>query len=169
MTTTKSFPHRRGTPSASVTVTRRFSDFLGMHEKLVEKHSHLGRIIPPAPEKNLVGTTKAKFQGGGDAGGAVNGSNSRYSHNSFCTLAARKYLSSWNTFLNSYEHLNNFLIDGIATVPIAAAQPILTTHPIRPTQNSSIKGGWPLKGLQIESSVIPYSEKVQFWISPQNL
>ena len=53
-----------------------------MHEKLVEKHSHLGRIIPPAPEKNLVGTTKAKFQGGGDAGGAVNGS-SRYSHKSY--------------------------------------------------------------------------------------
>ena len=52
-----------------------------MHEKLVEKHSHLGRIIPPAPEKNLAGTTKAKFQGGGDAGGAVNGSSSRYKHN----------------------------------------------------------------------------------------
>ena len=53
-----------------------------------------------------------------------------------------------------------FFIDGIATVPIAA-QPILTTHPIRPTQNSSIREGWPLKGLQIESSVIPFSEKVQ--------
>ena len=130
-----------------------------MHEKLVEKHSHLGRIIPPAPEKNLVGTTKAKFQGGGDAGGAVNGSNSRYSHNSYFAHA-RKYLSSWNTFLNPYEHLNKFFIDGIATVPIAA-QPILTMPPIRPTQNSSISGGWPLKGLQIESSVIPFSEKVK--------
>ena len=50
-----------GGSTSSVTVTRRFSDFLGMHEKLVEKHAHLGRIIPPAPGKNLVGTTKAKF------------------------------------------------------------------------------------------------------------
>ena len=43
------------------TVIRRFSDFLGMHEKLTEKHAHLGRIIPPAPEKNLVGSTKVKL------------------------------------------------------------------------------------------------------------
>ncbi len=42
-------------------VTRRFSDFLGLHEKLCEKHSHRGRIIPPAPEKSLVGTTKVKM------------------------------------------------------------------------------------------------------------
>ena len=43
------------------TVIRRFSDFLGMHEKLTEKHAPLGRIIPPAPEKNLVGSTKVKL------------------------------------------------------------------------------------------------------------
>jgi sorting nexin-1/2 len=43
------------------TVIRRFSDFLGMHEKISEKHSPLGRIIPPAPEKNLVGSTKVKL------------------------------------------------------------------------------------------------------------
>merc|ERR1719361_1296325 len=42
-------------------VTRRFSDFLGLHEKLVEKHGPRGRIIPPAPEKNLVGTTRVKI------------------------------------------------------------------------------------------------------------
>ena len=58
----------------TTSVTRRFSDFLGLHEKLVEKHSHVGRIIPPAPEKNLVGTTKAKFGGGGGGGGEANGS-----------------------------------------------------------------------------------------------
>ena len=43
------------------TVIRRFSDFLGIHEKLTEKHAPLGRIIPPAPEKNLVGSTKVKL------------------------------------------------------------------------------------------------------------
>jgi len=36
-------------------VNRRFSDFLGLHEKLVVKHLHLGRIIPPAPEKSVIG------------------------------------------------------------------------------------------------------------------
>ncbi|KAK2704443.1 sorting nexin-2-like [Artemia franciscana] len=39
-------------------VTRRFSDFLGLHTKLMEKYLHKGRIVPPAPDKNLVGTTK---------------------------------------------------------------------------------------------------------------
>lgn len=47
--------------SRRFTVTRRFSDFLGLHEKLVEKHSHWGRIIPPAPEKSVVGTAKMKM------------------------------------------------------------------------------------------------------------
>lgn len=36
-------------------VQRRFSDFLGLHEKLVEKYLRLGRIIPPAPEKSVIG------------------------------------------------------------------------------------------------------------------
>lgn len=40
------------------TVSRRFSDFLGLYEKLVEKHLAAGRIVPPAPEKNVVGMTK---------------------------------------------------------------------------------------------------------------
>ena len=35
-------------------VMRRFSDFLGLHEKLTEKYAKRGRIIPPAPEKSLV-------------------------------------------------------------------------------------------------------------------
>lgn len=34
---------------------RRFSDFLGLHDLLVSKYLRLGRIIPPAPEKNLIG------------------------------------------------------------------------------------------------------------------
>jgi sorting nexin-1/2 len=33
---------------------RRFSDFLGLHEKLTDKYARRGRIIPPAPEKSLV-------------------------------------------------------------------------------------------------------------------
>lgn len=38
------------------TVVRRFSDFLGLHDKLVEKYLKTGRIIPPAPEKSVIGT-----------------------------------------------------------------------------------------------------------------
>lgn len=36
-------------------VMRRFSDFLGLHEKLTERYLKVGRIIPPAPEKNALG------------------------------------------------------------------------------------------------------------------
>lgn len=38
-----------------MTVLRRFSDFLGLHEKLALKYIHLGRIVPPAPEKSVIG------------------------------------------------------------------------------------------------------------------
>lgn len=41
-------------------VMRRFSDFLGLHDKLTEKHTHLGRIVPPAPEKSVVGQSLIK-------------------------------------------------------------------------------------------------------------
>lgn len=53
-------------------VTRRFSDFLGLHEKLTEKYLKVGRIIPPAPEKNVLGTTKIKMSNQNEAG-AQNG------------------------------------------------------------------------------------------------
>ncbi|XP_071794041.1 sorting nexin-2-like [Asterias amurensis] len=43
------------------TVTRRFSDFLGIHQKLVERHTTKGHIVPPAPEKSVVGMTKVKM------------------------------------------------------------------------------------------------------------
>lgn len=36
-------------------VVRRFSDFLGLHDKLTEKYLKVGRIIPPAPEKSVIG------------------------------------------------------------------------------------------------------------------
>lgn len=39
----------------SFTVQRRFSDFLGLHDKLVDKYLRMGRIIPPAPEKSVIG------------------------------------------------------------------------------------------------------------------
>lgn len=42
-------------------VTRRFSDFLGLHDKLTEKYLKMGRIIPPAPEKSVIGMTKIKM------------------------------------------------------------------------------------------------------------
>jgi len=44
-----------------MTVNRRFSDFLGLHDKLSEKYLQNGRIIPPAPDKSVVGMTKVKM------------------------------------------------------------------------------------------------------------
>uniref|UniRef100_A0A673HMR3 Sorting nexin-2-like n=1 Tax=Sinocyclocheilus rhinocerous TaxID=307959 RepID=A0A673HMR3_9TELE len=43
-----------------VCVKRRFSDFLGLHSKLASKYMHMGYIVPPAPEKSIVGMTKVK-------------------------------------------------------------------------------------------------------------
>ncbi|XP_059364589.1 sorting nexin-2-like [Carassius carassius] len=43
-----------------VCVKRRFSDFLGLHSKLASKYMHMGFIVPPAPEKSIVGMTKVK-------------------------------------------------------------------------------------------------------------
>ena len=40
----------------------RYSDFLGLHEKLVARYQGRGRIIPPAPEKSLLGTTRVNIQ-----------------------------------------------------------------------------------------------------------
>lgn len=42
-------------------VYRRFSDFLGLYEKLVNKFQHYGYIIPPPPEKSVVGSTRIKM------------------------------------------------------------------------------------------------------------
>ncbi|KAM9854209.1 sorting nexin-1a isoform 2-T2 [Aulostomus maculatus] len=42
------------------TVRRRFSDFLGLYEKLAEKHGPNGVIVPPPPEKSILGMTKVK-------------------------------------------------------------------------------------------------------------
>ena len=42
-------------------VNRRFSDFLGLREKLTEKYLQNGRIIPPAPDKSVIGMTKVKM------------------------------------------------------------------------------------------------------------
>ncbi|BHF68887.1 sorting nexin-2 [Sparganum proliferum] len=42
-------------------VQRRFSDFLGLYEKLKEKYLPKGIIIPYPPEKNVIGTTKIRI------------------------------------------------------------------------------------------------------------
>jgi len=47
-----------------MSVNRRFSDFLGLHDKLSEKYLQNGRIIPPAPDKSVVGMTKVKMSKG---------------------------------------------------------------------------------------------------------
>ncbi|CAJ1056163.1 sorting nexin-1a [Xyrichtys novacula] len=44
----------------NLTVRRRFSDFLGLYEKLSEKHGPNGYIVPPPPEKSILGMTKVK-------------------------------------------------------------------------------------------------------------
>ncbi|KAM9764832.1 sorting nexin-1-like isoform 2-T2 [Menidia menidia] len=46
--------------SKALSVRRRFSDFLGLYEKLSVKHSLHGCILPPPPEKSVVGMTKVK-------------------------------------------------------------------------------------------------------------
>ncbi|XP_072469668.1 sorting nexin-1 isoform X1 [Notamacropus eugenii] len=57
VTTQTSLPVFR---SKQFSVKRRFSDFLGLYEKLSEKHSQNGFIVPPPPEKSLIGMTKVK-------------------------------------------------------------------------------------------------------------
>lgn len=52
----------------SFSVSRRFSDFRGLRDKLAEKHLHSGRIVPPAPEKDAVGTAKVKMSKEDDVG-----------------------------------------------------------------------------------------------------
>ncbi|CAF4836617.1 unnamed protein product, partial [Rotaria sp. Silwood1] len=42
-------------------VNRRFSDFLGLHNKLVHKHLQLGVIIPSPPEKDTIAMAKVKI------------------------------------------------------------------------------------------------------------
>eukprot|EP00063_Salmo_salar_P004651 XP_013979486.1 PREDICTED: sorting nexin-1-like isoform X2 [Salmo salar] len=46
--------------SKTFTVRRRFSDFLGLYEKLSDKHTLNGYIVPPPPEKSIMGMTKVK-------------------------------------------------------------------------------------------------------------
>ena len=41
--------------NSETSVKRRFSDFLGLNDRLNSKFLHLGRIVPPAPEKSVVG------------------------------------------------------------------------------------------------------------------
>ncbi|KHJ96444.1 PX domain protein [Oesophagostomum dentatum] len=41
-------------------VWRRFSDFLGLHDKLYEKYISKGVIVPAAPEKSIAAMTKTK-------------------------------------------------------------------------------------------------------------
>lgn len=47
-------------------VWRRFSDFLGLHEKLMEKYFHKGIMVPAAPEKSIAALTRTKMNHGND-------------------------------------------------------------------------------------------------------
>lgn len=51
------------TPSTNrMSVQRRFSDFVVLHDKLVQKYQHLGRIVPSPPSKDALGTAFMLFQ-----------------------------------------------------------------------------------------------------------
>ena len=52
VTTKTSMPSFKNPES---TVRRRFSDFLGLSQRISEKHMQKGHIVPPAPEKSVVG------------------------------------------------------------------------------------------------------------------
>lgn len=43
------------------TVDRRFSDFLGLYEKLKMKHQYKGILVPPTPDKDVKALAKIKF------------------------------------------------------------------------------------------------------------
>lgn len=47
--------------SSECSVRRRFSDFLGLYAKLVEKHAVSGVMVPAPPEKSTIGMTRLKF------------------------------------------------------------------------------------------------------------
>ena len=47
--------------NSEMEVYRRFSDFLGLHEKLVVKYLQQGFIIPPPPEKSVIGNDALRF------------------------------------------------------------------------------------------------------------
>ena len=65
-------PNLRYFKKNEFSVTRRFSDFLGLHEKLSDKYLSRGRVIPPAPEKSLVATTKVKMTNNNSDSGSDN-------------------------------------------------------------------------------------------------
>lgn len=44
-------------------VWRRFSDFLGLREKLVAKYQQKGLLVPYPPEKSVTTLTKTKLAG----------------------------------------------------------------------------------------------------------
>ncbi|CAF0916542.1 unnamed protein product, partial [Didymodactylos carnosus] len=47
--------------TSEFTVNRRFSDFLGLHSKLLSKHIHTGIIVPAPPEKDTLTMAKVKI------------------------------------------------------------------------------------------------------------
>lgn len=58
LTTKTNYPAFKST---EFTTNRRFSDFLSLFEKLKEKHLVAGRILPPIPEKDMMGMAKVKM------------------------------------------------------------------------------------------------------------
>jgi len=69
----------------SFSVIRRYSDFLGLHEKLVVRYQSKGRIIPPPPEKSIIGATRVKIGSTGhETGSSASGGTSPTDSSQHC-------------------------------------------------------------------------------------
>ncbi|ESO00773.1 hypothetical protein HELRODRAFT_192412 [Helobdella robusta] len=80
-------------------VFRRFSDFLGLHERLVEKHAREGRIIPQAPEKRMAKVKVSKNDSTTEFVENRRASLERY----LCHIAANPHLRSDPIFVDFLE------------------------------------------------------------------
>ncbi|PAA88224.1 hypothetical protein BOX15_Mlig027315g1 [Macrostomum lignano] len=58
--------------SGGGSVTHRFSDFLALWERLRDRYASEGVVLPPKPEKSIIGAAKVKLGSGGGAGGVAN-------------------------------------------------------------------------------------------------
>jgi sorting nexin-1/2 len=87
---------------------RRFSDFLGLHDLLVEKYLRSGIIIPPAPQKNLIGATKVKM-GSQQPVESGNGVNLEWIENRRCALERYLTRTAQHPILCQDPYFINFL------------------------------------------------------------
>ncbi|XP_006871704.1 PREDICTED: sorting nexin-2 [Chrysochloris asiatica] len=84
-------------------VKRRFSDFLGLHSKLASKYLHVGYIVPPAPEKSIVGMTKVKV-------GKEDSSSTEFVEKRRAALESCRCVSKWTKW---HVTITNLLLQSV--------------------------------------------------------